>query len=453
MGRQFNVRSMHALLLSTPLALGGGCLAPKVLGGVDTDTGTDGSGSSGSEASDGHSSSPTGGDDSSSGGSVGAAPAVDILFVFDNSGSMGEEQGALASSIDALVEQLEQFTDISYRIGVTTTDNGNPWCNGTSPEAGNLRMSSCRERLGDFVFNGVEPSDATAVACTDICTLDEIPLVPTVTEFDPSPRARPWIERGVEGTNLDGVTLSDALHCALPQGIAGCGFESPLESAYKAMLRMQSADESSYGFLRTEAHLVVIFVTDETDCSAQDDTLFLPASMGGNPDGFWSDPTASAPSSAVCWNAGVACTGDGAPYEECHAADYDHDAAVTGNESEAMLRPTSRYTDYFLALDEAKRAHNGTAVFLFGVMGVPVGYPANPLVYADAESPTYQGDFGIGPGCSSEWGNAVPPVREREVIEALQKPGMTTSMFSICEPPLAGVYPNLVAQLAPFLGA
>ena len=59
---------------------------------------------------------------------------VDIIFVVDNSGSMGEEQAYLAEGIAGLVDVLDQATPpVDYRIAVTTTDNGNPWCAGGSP--------------------------------------------------------------------------------------------------------------------------------------------------------------------------------------------------------------------------------------------------------------------------------------------------------------------------------
>jgi len=69
--------------------------------------------------------------------------AVDILFVIDNSGSMGVEQGTLAANFPAFIDVLEaQQFGASYRIGITTTD-----------AQGTLRVSSCRERLFEFVFD------------------------------------------------------------------------------------------------------------------------------------------------------------------------------------------------------------------------------------------------------------------------------------------------------------
>lgn len=435
MHRHLVARS-HALvsLLATSA-----CVLPTPLGGNDTGTGTGTDG--GTTDGPGATSDPTAGDET--GIDTGPAPAgpaaIDILFVMDNSGSMGEEQAALAASIDGLVAGLEAVEGISYRIAVTTTDVGNPWCESTSSEIGRLVASSCRARRGEFVFNGNPPADVTEVACLDICTLDDLAIAPTPVADDPVPLPRPWIEGGNGVTNLEGVGVGDALRCMLPQGVAGCGFEQPLEAVARAIEGSRSVGHPNYGFLRDDAHLAIILVTDETDCSNDTPEIFLNADQGGTQD-YWSDPSASAPTSAVCWNAGVVCEGDGSPYESCRV-------------NEDVLIPPDTYVDQLNALLAQKRAVSDASVFFYGVMGVPVGYPANPIVFADAVDPVAQVDFGIGPGCEGEAGSAIPPVRQLAVIESFAYDNLVgPQVFSICDPDLGGVYGQLVAQLAPYLG-
>lgn len=447
------VARSHALvsLLATSA-----CVLPAPLGGNDTGTGTDG-GTGGSTDGPGATSTATATAGDETGIDTGPAPAgpskIDILFVMDNSGSMGEEQAALAASIDGLVDGLEAVEGISYRIGVTTTDVGNPWCGATSPEAGRLVATSCRARLGEFVFNGNPPADVTDVACLDICNLDDIAIAPTPVADDPVPLSRPWIEGGNGVTNLEGVGVGDALRCMLPQGVGGCGFEQPLEAVARAIESSRVVGQPNYGFLRDDAHLAIILVTDEADCSNNDvQTIFLGADQGGN-QVFWTDPDASAPTSGVCWNAGVVCEGDGAPYDGCRATNYSLDGDVDVSDDNAVLVPPQTYVDQLTAVLAQKRAVSDASVFLYGVMGVPVGYPANPLVFADAEDPIAQSDFGIGPGCVGEAGSATPPVRQLAVIESFAYDNLAgPQVFSICDPDLGGVYGQLVAQLAPYLG-
>jgi hypothetical protein len=373
---------------------------------------------------------------------------IDVLFVIDNSGSMGEEQANLSANFPAFINVLEEEgVEANYRIGVTTTDNGNPICGSTGPEAGKLQMTSCLQRQNEFVFPN-PPTDATAIACTDNCAIMDMDIQPTTTEVDPEPKPRPWLEN-IEGkTNLpdtdnDGTpdyTTVEAFQCFGPQGIAGCGFESHLESMYKAFLRAEKDGEAQYGFLRANAILSVVIVTDETDCSFQNasESIFHSIEQGGN-EAFWEPPPtgvmpSGSPSSAVCWNAGVACTGGPGTYDECHAENYDIDANPGVDGADAVLHPISRYTTFMEELEDQKRMYTpGAEVLIALIAGVPSGYQTESaeLVYADA-SGQEQYDFGIGAGCVNGDATARPPVREREFAEEFEVGG-ERNVFSICE--------------------
>ncbi|HWB81787.1 MAG TPA: VWA domain-containing protein, partial [Nannocystaceae bacterium] len=239
------------------------------------------------------------------------------------------------------------------------------------------------------------------------------------------------------------------------QGISGCGFESPLESAYKMILRSQKDNERQYGFVRDHALLMIVFVTDEGDCSynSEYDEIFLPPSMGGN-QVFWSDPDASAPTSAVCWNAGVACTGAG-PYDECHAQDKGVDGGEATTDIDAVLQPVSRYVDFLAQLEADKQALDPAARVLVAVIGgVPPGYDKGvDIPYAPASDPETQRNFGIGPACTKAdgIGIAVPAVREREVAEAFTSDG-SRNLWSVCDPSLDGALAGVTQMIAAHVG-
>lgn len=367
-------------------------------------------------------------------------PAVDILFVVDNSGSMGEEQALLARAFPALIGPLAE-AEVDLRVGITTTDNGNPVCGDTSPEAGRLQATSCRDRLSEFVFDGEPRRDVTAVACTDVCDLDDaaLQILPTATAFDSTPRPRPWLESIGGVTNLPaGVDLVDAIGCFAPQGIAGCGFEAPLESMLKALLRARTPSESQYGFLRTEADLVVVIVTDEVDCSYAEAhaSVFIPHDDPSDELG-WKDPGGGRVPSAICWRAGVVCSGGPGTYDECHAANRDAAGDIDVPDDEAVLHPLSRYVELLGQIrDDKREIHPDRAVTLALIAGVPRGYGGDPheLVYADGTDARYLAEFGIGPGCVGGDGGAMamPPVRERELAEMFAPRG-GPDVFSICE--------------------
>lgn len=364
---------------------------------------------------------------------------VDLLLVIDNSGTMGTKQARLARDLSVLITLLDTH-QASYRIGFTTTDNGNPWCPAgiTTPERGGFVLSSCTTRLDDFLFNNGDV-DVRDIACNDLCKLEGVALevLPTTTQFDTQPNVRPWLQKGPEGQNLpQSTSFVDAARCFVPQGINGCGFESPLEAMYLALMRAATDIEPSHGFLRDDANLVVLFLTDEVDCSYNQEsrTIFLP---DGNRV-FWSDPMSSFPTSAVCWNAGVRCTGDPSGYEDCTAADLDINGNSTSEEGAAVLHPLSRYVGLLQSLESQKKQVDPALEVRVGLIA---GFtPDGNAFYADvgATDPEFQASFGIGPGCTSDSEVALPPVRLRQIESTF--PGATGSICAgDLTPPLAAL--------------
>jgi hypothetical protein len=84
--------------------------------------------------------------------------------------------------------------------------------------------------------------------------------------------------------------ITDAFTCIAALGDQGCGFEGQLKSVRLALDRNAQPPEN-VGFLRPEAYLAVVLVTNEDDCSLPDDsTLVDPAqTLISDPLGpFWS---------------------------------------------------------------------------------------------------------------------------------------------------------------------
>jgi hypothetical protein len=150
-------------------------------------------------------------------------------------------------------------------------------------------------------------------------------------------------------------------------------------------------------------------------------------------------------SSAICWNAGVSCTGPDANgvYTNCTSI------------NDQKLQPIERYTQYLV---DDLRENQQKEVIMLGILGVPLVTQYNPvapfnpiaggeldLVYRDWVDGTYpagdilpleaadgvtaadkQFDFGIGPGCTGvpdimgvSTGQATPNTRVMEVCHAL----------------------------------
>jgi hypothetical protein len=362
---------------------------------------------------------------------------VDILFVIDNSGSMGEEQSMLSAGVGAFLDALPP----DVRIGITTTDHGNPWCDETTPEEGALVASSCRSRPQDFVFAGAQPYIEDA--CLPVCPKEgaEISL------------PDPWLELRADGDDdlPDGVSAEVSLRCLLPQGINGCGFEQHLEAMAATLRRSSTEGDPAEGFLRPDALLAIVVVTDEADCSYNPAYESIFASEGQRV--FWEDPDATAPSSAICWNAGVTCSGRPDGYD-CRAADLglDGQAVAPGTaESDAVLRPVAGYVHALRQLEIAKQRIAPEHEILVALIA-GLGSDGEP-VYADAQmDPTFQSDVGIGPGCQSNAVRAVPPVRMLQLADTFRV-GDRRNTFSVCDedygPALAEIADAIASQARP----
>lgn len=299
-------------------------------------------------------------------------------------------------------------------------------------------LSSCLTRLNDFYFSGTDTDAETA--CTDLCALESIEIQPTTTSEDPGATPRPWLESGSGGTNLpSGVTATEALQCFLPQGINGCGFESTLESMWKSLSLTDSTNNDEFGFMRQGAVLSVVAVTDEADCSFNrelQNTVFGEEGVGNQV--FWSLPDLQeAPTSAVCWNAGVSCDFS-AGSDQCVPIDKDVDGNPTSDPGASALYSMSKYTDLLQQIEADKKLLDPSQEVLFaGIVGVPETFHAAPTLNympgPNADDPTsYQANFGIGPGCTSQVTEAVPPVRLRALADAFQSEAGSPSLFSVC---------------------
>src|SRR5690606_11165139 len=178
--------------------------------------------------------------DGADAGPTEACDQMDILFVIDNSGSMGQEQANLGANFPQFISLLESFTNasgqlIDYHVGITTTGVSKsysmqipglpPIPDGQDGEDGHLQVGSG-------------------------CGMP-----------------RRWLERGDPG-------VSSAFSCAATVGTGGPSDEMPLEGLRLA-LTDRLTDGSNAGFLREDALLAVVILTDEEDCSRTDDNFTL----------------------------------------------------------------------------------------------------------------------------------------------------------------------------------
>jgi len=154
---------------------------------------------------------------------------VDILFAIDNSGSMGDEQDNLIAAFPGFVAGIQdalQFAE-SYHIGVVTSDSYD------------ANESGCRG-VGDLVTQ-TGGSDSSNAVCG-----------PFTSGF-----------RWFDNTEPDLVTTFE---CAAQVGTDGSGDEEQVHGVLRATDAERNAPGAcNDGFLRDDALLVVVLITDEED--------------------------------------------------------------------------------------------------------------------------------------------------------------------------------------------
>ncbi len=184
-----------------------------------------------------------------------AFPAVlaplDLLFVIDDSPSMADKQNALAASFPRLVEQLQSLDGgiPDLHLGVISTDMGVHVSSTTAlgPTVGPVGQGGC-------AGNG---DDGALLTLPNVLT---------------DPAARFLVQSRDGATNFSG-TLATAFSSFARLGAVGCGFEQPLASIQASLTNPANA-----GFIRPEASLAVIILSDEDDCSVKAPSLFFPES-------------------------------------------------------------------------------------------------------------------------------------------------------------------------------
>ncbi len=249
-------------------------------------------------------SSTTGDDDSDSGGlkfDLGEQPdanvdieegctKVDFLFIIDNSGSMNDEQANLINSfpsfISGIQSSLEQVDE--YQVGVVTTDaysynNAVPGCS---------------------VLGGLVTRTGGSFSSNQVC--------------------------GPYASGANYMTQDDDLNatfaCAAQVGTSGSGTERPMDALTAVVNKVHGGvGQCNEGFIRDDALLVTVIITDEWDGPNDPET---PGSSG-TPQNWYDSVIASklgipenAVSVALINYAGGTCPPSNPAYDGQHIADF-----------------------------------------------------------------------------------------------------------------------------------
>lgn len=264
---------------------------------------------------------------------------VDILFLIDDSPSMGDKQINLAANFPNFIKVLKTIPGglPDVHIAVVTSDLGSKGADGViAPGIGSIGAGGCSGagKAGEMQLFGAQVTGGKYIS--DV--IDPDPLKP------PGTRIRNY-------TFVNDDSLSTTFSQMAKAGAGGCGFEQHLE-AMKQALRQDPPNPVNAGFLRPEAYLAVVFIADEDDCSMSDTkTMLGPESTA-----------LGAPQSFRCTRFGVVCDTNGStptamnqigPKDRCHPSD-----------SEQYLTKVSGYVDFLKSLKSDPKK-----VIVAGVMG------------------------------------------------------------------------------------
>jgi len=200
---------------------------------------------------------------------------LDIIFMVDNSKSMkplqAKMQAQLPAFMDALVdEQTKQLPDLHVGV-VSSSLGGGAWGN----------VNQCKSRLADpntLGDDGGRFLQGAVGTNQSPCT-----MLHSGTKYLANIADN-------QMPNYDG-DIRDAFKCIALLGDEGCGFESQFGSVYwglaKSLLPLGSGDNQdpdNGGFLRADAVLAIVMVTNEDDCSVAGDSLLLAPSVNSATD-------------------------------------------------------------------------------------------------------------------------------------------------------------------------
>lgn len=312
---------------------------------------------------------------------------VDILFVIDNSGSMNEEQQSLAVNLNRFITALGGTDGVlpDVHLGIVSADIG------VGPNNGGTGCS-------------VEGDDGDLLS-NPACGLTERYIID--------------IDDGAGGRirNYTG-DLSDTFACSALLGINGCGFEQPLASMRRAL---DGSNIGNTGFLRPEAMLAVVILTDEDDCSVSDTTMY---------DASQNDPNGplGALSSFRCFEFGVQCEPD--------------DPRTPGPRQNCVPRANSPYMpDVQEYVDFLRGLKPGGEVVVVTIQGNPT--PVTVGIDPENNIPR------LAPSCVSASGEAVPGVRLQTFRDGFPGRNLTTSICDENYGPIMEELGEMIDQLLP----
>jgi hypothetical protein len=334
---------------------------------------------------------------------------IDILFLVDDSSSMTTVQQNVAQNLPVFINILTSLpTRPNMHIAVTTSSMGAgaftssvPGC--TSPD------------LGNFVNSARSPMDPTACTTNHLNSGEHF-FIDT---------------NGGATVNYTGQ-LATAFGCIAQVGANGCGFEHQMAGVRAALGDTSMnlpAPAGNANFLRDDAYLAIVWITNEDDCSAPPDSELFDPSQNGV-----SDPLGPL-ASFRCTEFGILCNGQkpprqaAGPLQGCVSNDQ-----LAQSDPKHSLVPAQFYIDYF---KRVKSVPNH-------IIAAAIVAPTDPFaVVIDQQT----GFPSLQHSCSATNGTfGDPAVRIKQIVDSFGNLGTITNICQNSYADAFGVIANLIGR-------
>jgi hypothetical protein len=336
---------------------------------------------------------------------------IDIVFMIDDSSSMAPLQDKLTAQFPVFMDVLKKLPGglPNLHIGVVSSSMG----------AGrNTSIAHCTLTQGND--QGLFHTKALGATCAQ-ATLN----------------AGQTFIANINGMANYTGDISDMFSCIAKLGDQGCGFEHQFESVLRALgADGAAAPPQNAGFLRPDAFLAVILITNEDDCSAPPDSDLFDSTSATITDPL--GPLAS----YRCNEFGHLCGGQKPP--RTPAGEVDLTGTCVSAEDGRLLK----VADVVTAMKKLKP--DPTKILVAAIAGPPRPYKVN-LAPSMVKSDPTQWPF-VEHSCVSSDGNtyADPSIRIQQWIDAFGSKGV---FEEICNDSFAPALTVIATEIGKSLGS
>ena len=326
---------------------------------------------------------------------------LDLLFVIDNSGSMQEEQTNLRNNFPDFMRALENIKGglPDIRIGVVSSNMG----------AGPTMVGDGCPVLGD---RGSFQAKAG-------CGLD--------TSKNPS-----YLSVDDKGTKNFTGQLTDVFSCMAGLGSDGCGYEHQLQSMRAGLSASDpaSTSASNRGFLRKDAFLGIVILSDEDDCSGEPDADFYRNPMPGHS------------SSLRCTLLGHVCDGKAVPASKDFKSTLGACAPYERQASEKASRLIN--VQEFVSYVKGLKGGSDQKIIVSSIIGWNEN-PQTPFALREIALNGGGTDLELAPVCSlARTGSAAPALRLAQFTKSFRN----NTIHTICQADLAQAMKEIGDKMA-----